>query len=38
VIEFYSKNKDLMPKNKNVEKYIRMKDKGELRGYIEDNA
>lgn len=38
VIAFYSRNKDLMPKDKNVEKYMRMKDKGELRDYIEDNA
>jgi hypothetical protein len=38
VIEFYTKNKGLMPKDKNVEKYIKMKDKGTLKGYIEKNA
>jgi hypothetical protein len=38
VIEFYTKNKDFMPKDKNVEKYIKMKDKGTLKAYIEKNA
>lgn len=38
VIEFYTKNKDLMPKDKNVEKYIKLKNKGTLKEYIEENA
>jgi hypothetical protein len=38
VIEFYTKNKDLMTKDKNVEKYIKMKEKGTLKEYIEENA
>jgi hypothetical protein len=38
VIEFYTKNRDLMSKDKNVEKYIKMKDKGTLKAYIEKNA
>jgi hypothetical protein len=38
VIEFYTKNKAFMPKDKNVEKYIKMKDKGTLNAYIEKNA
>ncbi len=38
VIEFYKKNRELMPKDKNVEKYIKMKEKGTLKEYIEKNA
>jgi hypothetical protein len=38
IIEFYTKNKDFMTKDKNVEKYIKMKDKGTLKSYIEKNA
>jgi hypothetical protein len=38
VIEFYTKNKDLLSKDKNIEKYIKMKDKGTLKDYIEKNA
>jgi len=38
VIEFYTKNKDFMPKDKNVEKYIKMKRKGKLEAYIQKNA
>jgi hypothetical protein len=38
VIEFYKKNKDFVPKDKNIEKYIEMKDKGTLKGFIEKNA
>lgn len=38
VIEFYTKNKNFMTKDKNVEKYIKMKDKGTLKAYIEKNA
>lgn len=38
VIEFYTKNKDLLPQNKDVEKYIKMKEKGTLKEYIEKNA
>lgn len=38
VIEFYTKNKNLIPKDKNVEKYVKMKEKGKLKEYIEKNA
>lgn len=38
VIDFYTKNKSLMPKDKNVEKYIKMKNKGTLKEYIEKNV
>ena len=38
VIEFYTKNKSFMPKDKNVEKFIKMKDKGKLKAYIEKKA
>jgi D-arabinose 1-dehydrogenase-like Zn-dependent alcohol dehydrogenase len=38
VIDFYSANRDFLPKDKNVEKYIKMKKKGKLADYIEKNA
>lgn len=38
VIEFYTKNKDYIKKDKNVEKYIKMKNKGKLEAYIQKNA
>lgn len=38
VIEFYKSNRQVLPKDKNVEKYIKMKDKGTLSEYIEKNA
>jgi hypothetical protein len=38
VIEFYRKNKDYLKKDKNVEKYIDMKEKGTLEDYIKANA
>ena len=38
VIEFYTKNKELLPKDKNVEKYIKMQSEGTLKEYIEKNA
>lgn len=38
VIEFYKKNKKYIPKDKNVEKYIKMKEKGTLDGYIRKNT
>ena len=38
VISFYSKNKKSLPKEKNVEKYIKMKNNGTLKEYIEKNA
>ena len=38
VIDFYVKNKSLLPKDKNVEKLIKMKAKGTLKEYIEKNA
>lgn len=37
VIEYYKKNKDFLPKNKNVEKYIKMKNKGKLKDFVESN-
>jgi len=38
VIAYYSKNKGSMAKDKNVEKYLKMKSKGKLKDYIEKNA
>lgn len=38
VITFYEKNKVNLPKDKNVEKYIKMKNKGTLIEYINKNA
>jgi hypothetical protein len=38
VIDFYTANKAFMSKDKNVEKYIKMKANGTLKGYIEKNA
>ena len=38
VIAFYEKNKVSLPKDKNVEKYIKMKDKGTLTKYVTKNA
>ena len=38
VIEFYTKNKADMKKDKNVEKYIKMKEDGTLKEFIEKNA
>lgn len=38
VIDFYTKNKELMRKDKNVEKYIKMKEKGKLKDFIKKNA
>ena len=38
VIEFYTRNKGNIPRSKAVEKYIKMKEKGELRAFIEKNA
>lgn len=38
VIEFYNKNRKFLPKDKNIEKYIKMKKKGTLNDYIEKNA
>jgi hypothetical protein len=38
VIEFYTKNKADMKKDKNVEKYIKMKEEGTLKAFIEKNA
>jgi hypothetical protein len=37
VIEFYQKNKSNLQKDKNVEKYIKMKEKGTLEDYIKKN-
>jgi D-arabinose 1-dehydrogenase-like Zn-dependent alcohol dehydrogenase len=37
VITFYQKNKDNLQKDKNVEKYIKMKEKGTLNDYIKKN-
>jgi hypothetical protein len=33
-IDFYNRNKDLLQKDKAIEKYIKMKDSGKLEGYI----
>jgi hypothetical protein len=38
VIEFYTKNKLKMGKDKNVEKYVKMKETGTLKEFIEKNA
>jgi hypothetical protein len=38
VIEFYTRNKDFLKKDKNIEKYIKMRKKGTLKAYIEKNA
>lgn len=38
VIEFYTKNKEFLKKEKNIEKYIKMKEKGSLKAYVEKNA
>jgi hypothetical protein len=38
VIDFYTKNKGLIPKNKGVDQYLKMKEKGTLKEYIEKNA
>jgi len=38
VIEFYIKNKDYLKRDKNVEKYIKLKDEGKLEDYISKNA
>jgi hypothetical protein len=38
VIEFYSANKKFLPKDKNIEKYIKLKSKGELKNHIEKYA
>ena len=38
VIEFYNANKQSLQKDKNVEKYIKMQEKGTLEGYIKKNA
>jgi hypothetical protein len=38
VIEFYTRNKEYLPGDKNVEKYIKMQNRGKLKGYIDRNA
>ncbi len=38
VIDFYTVNKEQISKNKGVEKYLKMKEKGTLKEYIERNA
>ncbi len=38
VIEYYTKNRALLSKNKGVEKYLKMKEKGTLKEYIQKNA
>lgn len=35
VIEYYTKNKSVLGKSKNIEKYIKIKQKGELESHIE---
>ena len=34
VINFYSKNKTLLGKNKDIEKFIKLKGKGKIKSYI----
>ncbi|MFA5540274.1 MAG: hypothetical protein WC984_01215 [Bacteroidales bacterium] len=34
-IDYYNKYKNLLKKDKNLEKYIKMKNNGTLRGYLE---
>lgn len=38
VIDFYSKNRSFMSKDKHVEKYIKMKNKRTLKDYVDENA
>jgi hypothetical protein len=38
VIDFYQNNKKSLPKDKNVETYIKMKAKGELAEYVKNNV
>jgi len=38
VIEFYIKNKENLKKDKNVEKYIKLKEEGKLEDFISKNA
>lgn len=38
VMDFYTKNKDDLRKDKNVEKYLKMKNEGTLEAYIARNA
>ncbi len=38
VIEFYQKNRGFLKKDKHVEKYIKMQEKGKLTEYVEKNA
>jgi hypothetical protein len=38
VIDFYTRNRENLKKDKNVEKYIKMKDKGTLVEYITNKA
>jgi|GEM_PF-197637 len=38
VIDFYVKNKENLKKDNNVEKYLKMKEKGKLEEYISKNA
>lgn len=38
VIDFYTRNKGQISKNRGVEKYIKIKEKGTLKEYIENNA
>lgn len=38
VIQFYQKNKDKLKRDKNVEKYIGMKEKGKLEDFVKKNA
>ena len=38
VIDYYQNNVDYLGKDKNIEKYIKLKDKGKLRNFVEKNA
>ncbi len=37
-IDFYEKNKNYLKKDKNIEKYIKMRENGTLKNYIEKNS
>ena len=38
VLAFYAKNQGVLKKDKNLEKYVKMKEKGTLQAYVEKNA
>lgn len=38
IITYYESNKSILPKDSNVEKFVKMKNKGTLKGFVEKNA